>query len=493
MQSVRSQIIEGIIEGATIIASTLGPCGKAVAFRKVPNSQVVNGRRMSKDGVTVASYLKDRLYTDEQPWHKMGLDLLLEAADATVRKEGDGTTTTSIILKTLVENINPSVTKNQLDKLGIDKDRMIQAIKDMAIDPTEEQVIDIAIRAAKDEDLGKKIGKLAWDVGAHGVIMGGHSKGVETETELKSGYFIETGALAPQFLGNQPFIRLENPYVMVFEGNIEEWKGLERVLRSYQEVAYDKASNTYTRPLLILVRSVSETVLSFVLRNLFENKGGANVPVCLVKSPHDHDTLNDIVKVSGSRKLFDSITSHLKSFNGHADFGEFEAVVVEKNQTHFLFDDKAKVRAENLAEKIEALEKTPANIERISKLKYGIGFIYPGGYTDSEIMRVNDAVEDAARSCQSAIKNGIVPGAGLGLYKTKPEDELLRRVSCSVAYQLMASIGTEEFFYSENDEPFNVDTMERDNTIYVSAGILISALNHAFSVAAEVTQVDYGA
>ena len=516
-------IIEGIMEAAEVVISTMGPSGKRVGLKKADSIE------FSRDGVSVARELQGSFRPPTPGWEikNMGVQFLVDACNQTVRKGGDGTTTTAALVSGLLKSFEDfkGVELNQLaNNLKESANTLVGILEEMSKEPTKEQLINLAIVSANNnEKLGTMIGELIWELGGDSFIEPVIAMGEETRTDIRKGYEIDEGFLVPQYLETpegMPGVQktatgviLNNPHVLIVEERISDYKKqLIPFYKAFQDTAKKvEGGIVYERPMMIICGDVEGEALRFVMRNLLQNR----IPVFLVKSPRSgmqrYSMLKDIQAAVGAKRVYSKHQgTNIADFKGIDDLGSVLRAEITLDKTIMVTDDKNRLAVTNrIAHINEQEEDDDFRKLRISKLDKGVGVIYIGGFTRAEFNYNNEVIEDCVLGTQSAMKHGVVIGAGKALQycsaKMLAEAEGLSEAdsmlfnACFVPFEsILVNAGFGEKFIHDlhgKDAVFNVLTKEEesfeDTQILDSFEVVRDALLNAASLVSEIIRTDY--
>ncbi len=412
-KSARTGLMNGINKLADAVVSTLGPNGRnVVLFRGVGEFP-----QSTKDGVTVA---KSVVLSD--PQEELGVELIKQAAVTTANKAGDGTTTSTLLAR---EMINGGLTaldnKENAVKIKRDIDATVKKVisnlrKNIAEDISgEEQLEQIAsISANNDPDTGKLIATAIDKVGLEGVVHIEESKTGDTYLETVEGMQFDRGYKSPYFVTNNNTMSsvLTEPAILILDQKLNSVKELLPIL---------EAVSSNGKSLLIIAEDIDNEALA----TLIVNKMRGTVNVCAVKSPEFGErrklVLEDIAITTGGQVFSKDKGMKLDKFSWDW-FGEARTITVTKDQTTIVDGkgtvEKIEARVEELQQQIEKA-KTPYETEqlqnRLAKFVGGVAIIHVGGNTETEMLEKKDRVDDALHATKAAIEEGIVPGGGAAL------------------------------------------------------------------------------
>ena len=407
----RKKLIGGINQLADAVVTTLGPNGRNVVIQQdqgVPQS--------TKDGVTVAKSIEL-----EDQVENVGAQMLKQAAIKTADQAGDGTTTSTLLAREIVNAASRYSDKghNIVEiKRGMDKcvKAHVDFLRELSQDiSSEDQLRQVAtISANNDEEIGELIATSMEKVGRDGVVTIEESRTGETYLETVEGLQFDRGFKSPYFVtdNNSMTSTLDNPLILIADQKLTQVKELLPIL---------EAVGAQARSLLIIAEDIDNEALA----TLIVNKMRGTLSVCAVKAPDFGDrrklALEDIAVTTGGIVFDKQKGMKLDKFSWEW-FGEARTVTVEKEQTTIV-DGKGGI--EQIEARIEELQQqidkatTPFEIEklqeRLAKFTGGVAIIHVGGNTETEMREKKDRVDDALHATKAAIEEGIVPGGGTAL------------------------------------------------------------------------------
>lgn len=406
-------ILNGAYEAYNIITKTMGPDGKLITLIE-ENMRF----RETKDGATVA---KNFIGTGDDV-HKYGAKLLTDASVAMANKIGDGSTTVVLltyhILKSILKWRKIGVSSNIINKaLDFVNNFIKTTIKDIAtpLDTNSDYVTKIATVASGDEEVGRNISELFKKLGHEAMIIVDDSKQECDTIKYEEGYFFEKGYESPAFPKPNTDehakgkIELNDPYVLLYDKSIQS---LTPMLELFQKISQQG------KPLLILAESFDGDVI----RSLVYNRVLHNVLNCVcVKLPGYgegiRDYLLDIATITGAEPHLYENNQSVEA-NVITSLGRAKKIIITNESTTILNgygpEHQIQNRINEIQNKVVNANQYTAEklLERISKLRSGIGKYNVGGKDDHAVKEKKDRVEDAINACKNALKQGIVPGAG---------------------------------------------------------------------------------
>jgi len=407
----RKNLAAGIEQLANAVVTTLGPNGRNVVIQSehgVPQS--------TKDGVTVAKAIEL-----EDPVQNMGAQMLKQAAIKTAEQAGDGTTTSTLLAREIVNAASRYSDKghNIVDiKRGLDKctKAHVETLRKMSQDiSSEDQLRQVAtISANNDEEVGELIATAINKVGRDGIVTIEESRTGETYLETVEGLQFDRGYKSPYFVTNNDDMSstLRNPSILFYNGRLTQIKELLPLLENM---------SSQSKPLLI----VTEDIDGEALATLIVNKMRGILNVCAVKAPDfgDRRTLlmNDMATLTGGQVVDKDKGMKLDKFDLNW-LGECRTVTITKESTTIVDgagnSDTIKELCSSLQNQIENSTspfETEKLQERLAKLVGGVAVIHVDGNTETEMKEKKDRVDDALQATKAAIEEGIVPGGGLAL------------------------------------------------------------------------------
>ena len=404
----------GLERGMNILADavkvTLGPRGRNVVLEKKWGAPTI-----TNDGVSIAKEIDL-----EDPWEKIGAELVKEVAKKTDDVAGDGTTTATVLAQALVREglRNVAAGSNPMAlKRGIEKavDAIVAELLSMAksVD-SKEQIAATASISAADATIGEMIAEAMDKVGKEGVITVEESNTFGLELELTEGVRFDKGYISPYFVTDQDRMEvvLEDAYVLIANSKIANIKDLVPVLEKVMQSG---------KPLAI----IAEDVEGEALATLVVNKIRGTFRSAAVKAPGFGDRrkamLQDIAILTGATVISEEVGLKLDQA-GLELLGRARKVVISKDETTIVegAGDEALIKG-RVAQIRSEIEKSDSDYdreklqERLAKLAGGVAVIKAGAATEVELKERKHRIEDAVRNAKAAIEEGIVAGGGVAL------------------------------------------------------------------------------
>ncbi|MDN4471953.1 chaperonin GroEL [Demequina zhanjiangensis] len=409
-EEARRGMERGMNALADAVKVTLGPKGRNVVLEKKWGAPTI-----TNDGVSIAKEIEL-----EEPFEKIGAELVKEVAKKTDDVAGDGTTTATVLAQALVtqglRNVaagaNPIALKKGIEKaVEAVTAELLKAAKEVE---TKDQIAATAGISAGDPTIGELIAEAMDKVGKEGVITVEESNALGLELELTEGMRFDKGFLSAYFVTDperQEAI-LEDAYVLLVESKINNVKDLVPVLEKVMQTG---------KPLLI----VAEDVESEALATLVVNKIRGTFKAVAVKAPGFGDRrkamLQDMAILTGGTVISESVGLSLDGAD-LTTLGQARKVVVTKDETTIVEGAGAEEQIEGRVRQIRAeIENSDSDYdreklqERLAKLAGGVAVIKAGAATEVELKERKHRIEDAVRNAKAAVEEGIVAGGGVAL------------------------------------------------------------------------------
>ena len=404
----------GLERGMNVLADavkvTLGPRGRNVVLEKKWGAPTI-----TNDGVSIAKEIEL-----DDPWEKIGAELVKEVAKKTDDVAGDGTTTATVLAQALVREglRNVAAGSNPMAlKRGIEKavDAIVAELASMAkaVD-SKEQIAATASNSAADATIGEMIAEAMDKVGKEGVITVEESNTFGLELELTEGMRFDKGYLSPYFVTDTDRMEtvLEDAYILIVNSKISSIKDLVPLLEKVMQSG---------KPLAI----IAEDVEGEALATLVVNKIKGTFRSAAVKAPGFGDRrkamLQDIAILTGATVIAEEVGLKLETA-GLELLGRARKVVISKEETTIVEGsgdaDQIKGRVTQIRNEIEKSDSDYDREklqERLAKLAGGVAVIKAGAATEVELKERKHRIEDAVRNAKAAVEEGIVAGGGVAL------------------------------------------------------------------------------
>jgi chaperonin GroEL len=414
-EEARRGLERGMNTLADAVKVTLGPKGRNVVLEKKWGAPTI-----TNDGVSIAKEIEL-----DDPYEKIGAELVKEVAKKTDDVAGDGTTTATVLAQALVREglrnvaagANPMALKRGIEKAtAAVSDKLLSMAKDVE---TKEQIASTASISAADTQIGEMIAEAMDKVGKEGVITVEESQTFGLELELTEGMRFDKGYISPYFATDTERMEavLEDPYVLVVNSKISTVKDLLPLLEKVMQSG---------KPLFV----IAEDVEGEALATLVVNKIRGTFKSAAVKAPGFGDRrkamLQDIAILTGGQVISEEVG--LKLENATLDLlGRARKVVVTKDETTIVEgageSDAIAGRVNQIRAEIENSDSDYDREklqERLAKLAGGVAVIKAGAATEVELKERKHRIEDAVRNAKAAVEEGIVPGGGVALVNALP-------------------------------------------------------------------------
>ena len=410
-EEARRALERGMNVLADAVKVTLGPKGRNVVLEKKWGAPTI-----TNDGVSIAKEIDL-----EDPYEKIGAELVKEVAKKTDDVAGDGTTTATVLAQALVREglrnvaagANPMGLKKGIERaVGIVSDELLLMAKDVE---TKEQIASTAaISAGGDMEVGDLIAEALDKVGKEGVITVEESQTFGLELELTEGMRFDKGYISPYFVTDTERMEtvLDDPYILIANSKISAVKDVLPILEKVMQSG---------KPLMI----IAEDVEGEALATLVVNKIRGTFKSVSVKAPGFGDRrkamLQDIAILTGGQVISEEVGLKLDTTTLDL-LGTARKVVVTKDETTVIEGGGDADQIQGRVNQIRAeIEKSDSDYdreklqERLAKLAGGVAVIKVGAATEVELKERKHRIEDAVRNAKAAVEEGIVPGGGVAL------------------------------------------------------------------------------
>jgi chaperonin GroEL len=395
---------------ADAVKVTLGPKGRNVVLEKKWGAPTI-----TNDGVSIAKEIEL-----EDPYEKIGAELVKEVAKKTDDVAGDGTTTATVLAQAMVREglrnvaagANPMGLKRGIEQaVAAISEQLLNMAKDVE---TKEQIASTASISAADTQVGEIIAEAMDKVGKEGVITVEESNTFGLDLELTEGMRFDKGYISQYFMTDPERMEtvLEDCYVLVVNQKISNVKDMLPLLEKVMQSG---------KPLLI----IAEDVEGEALATLVVNKIRGTFKSAAVKAPGFGDRrkamLQDIAILTGAQVISEDVGLKLDSA-GIELLGQARKVVLTKDETTIV---EGAGDADQIAGRVNQIrneiEKSDSDYdreklqERLAKLAGGVAVIKVGAATEVELKERKHRIEDAVRNAKAAVEEGIVAGGGVAL------------------------------------------------------------------------------
>jgi chaperonin GroEL len=413
-EQARRSLETGMNKLADAVRVTLGPKGRNVVLDKKWGAPTI-----TNDGVSIAKEIEL-----EDPFERIGAELVKEVAKKTDDVAGDGTTTATVLawamvregLRNVAAGANPMSLKKGIEAAVETAVNSLHAISKEA--STKEQIAQVASISAADTEIGQMISEAIDKVGKDGVITVEESQTFGMDMDLVEGMRFDKGYISPYFVTDPERMEavLEDPYVLFVGSKISAVRDLLPVLEKVMQGG---------RPLVI----VAEDVEGEALATLVVNKIRGTFKSVAIKAPGFGERrkamLQDMAILTGGQVVTEEVGLKLENV-GIDLLGRARKVVVTKDETTIVegSGDDADIKGRINQIKAE-IENTDSDYdreklqERLAKLSGGVAVIKVGAATEVELKEKKHRIEDAVSTTKAAIEEGVVPGGGVALLRSQ--------------------------------------------------------------------------
>ena len=406
----RQGMLAGLDKLADTVKVTLGPKGRNVVLDKTYGAPTI-----TNDGVSIAKEIDL-----DDPYERIGAELVKEVAKKTDDVAGDGTTTATVLAQSLVHEGLKNVTAGSNPialRRGIEKaseaivKELVAAAKDVE---TKDQIAATATISAADPEVGEKIAEALDKVGQDGVVTVEDNNRFGLDLDFTEGMRFDKGYIAPYFVTNaeDQTAVLEDPYILLTSGKLSSQQDVVHVAELVMKTG---------KPLMIITEDVDGEALPTLILNTIRG----TFKSCAVKAPGFGDRrkamLQDMAILTGAQVVSDELGLKLDSIDMSV-LGTAKKIIVSKDETTIVSGGGSK---EDVAARVAQIRAEIANTdsdydreklqERLAKLAGGVAVIKVGAATEVEAKERKHRIEDAVRNAKAAIEEGLLPGGGVAL------------------------------------------------------------------------------
>jgi chaperonin GroEL len=414
-ESARRSLEAGMNKLADAVRVTLGPRGRNVVLEKKWGAPTI-----TNDGVSIAKEIDL-----EDPYEKIGAELVKEVAKKTDDVAGDGTTTATVLawamvregLRNVAAGANPMVLKKGIEAAV---STAVDSIKAQAqkVETDKAQIANVAAISAADAEIGSMIAEALEKVGTDGVITVEESQTFGMELDLVEGMRFDKGYISPYFVTDPERMEavLDDAYLLLVSSKISAVKDMLPVLEKVMQGG---------KPLAI----VAEDVEGEALATLVVNKIRGTFKSVAVKAPGFGERrkamLQDIAVLTGGQVVSEEVGLKLENV-GLDLLGTARKIVVTKDETTIVEGGGDKADVQGRINQIKAeIDNTDSDYdreklqERLAKLSGGVAIIKVGAATEVELKEKKHRIEDAVQTTKAAVEEGVVAGGGVALVRAQ--------------------------------------------------------------------------
>jgi chaperonin GroEL len=413
-EQARRSLEAGMNQLADAVRVTLGPKGRNVVLDKKWGAPTI-----TNDGVSIAKEIDL-----EDPYERIGAELVKEVAKKTDDVAGDGTTTATVLAWTMVHEglrnvaagANPMTLKKGIEK-GVEV--AVASIKALAVEvDSKEQIAQVASISAADNEIGRLISEAIDKVGKDGVITVEESQTFGMDMDLVEGMRFDKGYISPYFATDMERMEasLDDPYVLLVSSKISSVRDALPVLEKVMQTG---------RPLVIIAEDVDGEALA----TLVVNKIRGTFKSVAVKAPGFGDRrkamLQDMAILTGGQVISEEVGLKLDGVTLDL-LGKAKKIIITKDETTIVEgsgnEDDIKGRINQIKAEIENTDSDYDREklqERLAKLSGGVAVLKVGAATEVELKEKKHRIEDAVSTTKAAIEEGVVPGGGVALLRSQ--------------------------------------------------------------------------
>jgi chaperonin GroEL len=504
-EQARRALEAGMNKLADSVRVTIGPKGRNVVLEKKWGAPTI-----TNDGVSIAKEIEL-----EDPYEKVGAELVKEVAKKTDDVAGDGTTTATVLawamvregLRNVAAGANPMSLKKGIEAAV---DTAVGEIQNGAIEvkADQKQIANVAAISAADPDIGGMIAEALDKVGTDGVITVEESQTFGMELDLVEGMRFDKGYISPYFVTDPERMEgvLDDAYVLLVSTKISAVKDLLPVLEKVMQGG---------KPLVI----IAEDVEGEALATLVVNKIRGTFKSVAVKAPGFGERrkamLEDMAILTGGTVISEEVGLKLENV-GVDLLGTARKVVVTKDETTVVEGGGSQSDIQGRINQIRAeIENTDSDYdreklqERLAKLSGGVAIIKVGAATEVELKEKKHRIEDAVQTTKAAVEEGVVPGGGVALLRAQEAvlaaaaklegdestgakmvsralEEPLKQIAVNAGYE--GGVVVEKVRSMKGSEGLNASTGDYEDLVKAgvidAAKVTRSALQNAASIAA---------
>ncbi|HEV8205201.1 MAG TPA: chaperonin GroEL [Acidimicrobiia bacterium] len=504
-EQARRALEAGMNKLADSVRVTIGPKGRNVVLEKKWGAPTI-----TNDGVSIAKEIEL-----EDPYEKVGAELVKEVAKKTDDVAGDGTTTATVLawamvregLRNVAAGANPMSLKKGIEAAV---DTAVGEIQKGAIEvkADQKQIANVAAISAADPDIGGMIAEALDKVGTDGVITVEESQTFGMELDLVEGMRFDKGYISPYFVTDPERMEgvLDDAYVLLVSTKISAVKDLLPVLEKVMQGG---------KPLVI----IAEDVEGEALATLVVNKIRGTFKSVAVKAPGFGERrkamLEDMAILTGGTVISEEVGLKLENV-GPDLLGTARKVVVTKDETTVVEGGGSQSDIQGRINQIRAeIDNTDSDYdreklqERLAKLSGGVAIIKVGAATEVELKEKKHRIEDAVQTTKAAVEEGVVPGGGVALLRAQEAvlaaadklegddatgakmvsralEEPLKQIAVNAGYE--GGVVVEKVRALKGAEGLNASTGEYEDLVKAgvidAAKVTRSALQNAASIAA---------
>ena len=418
-ETARRSLERGMNQLADAVRVTLGPKGRNVVLEKKWGAPTI-----TNDGVSIAKEIDL-----EDPYERIGAELVKEVAKKTDDVAGDGTTTATVLawsmvregLRNVAAGANPMSIKKGIEAAVA---AAVESIRDSSQDVSsdKDQIANVAAISAADAEIGAMISEAIDKVGKDGVITVEEGQTFGMEMDLVEGMRFDKGYISPYFVTDPDRMEavLEDPYLLLVGSKVTAVRDLVPALEKVMQT---------NRPLLIIAEDVEGEALATIVVNKIRGTFNA----AAVKAPGFGDRrkamLQDMAILTGGQVISEEVGLKVDAVTLDM-LGQARKIVVSKDETTIVEGggDDADIVG-RIAQIKGEIDNTDSDYdreklqERLAKLSGGVAVLKVGAATEVELKEKKHRIEDAVSTTKAAIEEGVVAGGGVTLRRAQAAAE----------------------------------------------------------------------
>jgi len=427
-EEARTALLSGVDLIVDSVKVTLGPSGRNVVIKE-------NGAfpRSTKDGVSVARACR----VDPNSMEVVGSEMIIEMALKQLMDVGDQTTSVCVLAQAIIHEgfklIDAGATPIQLQReINAAVELVVESLKQQAI-PVEGDMLEhvATIAANNDNSIGKLVAEAFRKIGEEGDVSLVESQSAETKIEVLQGMRLNRGYITPYCINTDKLTcELEGVQVLIYDKVISTVKDLfDPTPGKKTPGVFDVAKVGEKNALLIICSGFEGEALGTFAANKAKIP---DLPVCIIEcpemrdSPERNEVLKDIAILTGGTVIGDLFGNTLAKLTPE-QLGKVAKISVSESSTSLIGGQGDKALVDKRLMELRTQRDLPETTDmqkqglntRIARLSGGVAVMYVGGNSQLEMKERKDRCDDAVRATKAALQEGIVPGGGLALLRSK--------------------------------------------------------------------------
>jgi len=461
----RTKIKAGIDKATEAVAPTLGAVGMT-AMIEFPGLDPID----ADDGKTILMHIEL-----EDKYEQMGVQRLRKAAIRTSEEGGDGTATTTVLTRALVDEAfklveqDSSMIREVKERLQKGLEEVLKQLENNKREVKEEDIERIATISSLDSEVSKLIAEVIKEIGVNGVMTVEKGSRIGYTSEVVKGARFESGLISPFFINDKQKQQtvLENAYIILVDRKVSMNEQILNLLNSIGT----------GNDILFIATDVDSVALGTLAQNAVN--GIANI--ACVRNPYNatpaKDFLFDIASLTGAKVISEERGMKLDEC-GIEVCGKAEKVIVTKDTTTIIggvSDDSLELRIKEIKGQIESTTSSfdKDNLkDRLAQLTGGIGVIRVGAYTDTEFNAKQYKFQNAINATQAALQEGVIAGGGIGLKNCKVKEPMFKNILSVPFMQMAKNAGIKDVVLNTKESSTGYDFKNKKIVDMFEAGII---------------------